>query len=107
MGYYATLFEGELIVPGEKIEAAQTALGVEDLEQTLNDNGFDVMLYEDDLIVEMFDSKWRSEVEDLLRKIAPFVNDTVLGFRGEDGDLWAFEYRAGVVDEKVGRVVWS
>lgn len=107
MGYYATLFEGDLVIKSEKIEAAQTALGVDDLTKLLIDNGFDATCYDTEgLVVEAFDSKWRSETNSLLLSLAPFVNETLLGFRGEDGDLWCFEYADGEVTEKAGQVVW-
>lgn len=76
-----------------------------DLVEVMNQFGFEYVEIDGDIIDLSFDSKTGNEGE-LLRAIAPFVEPgSYVTFRGEDDDLWRYEFADGEMIERSGRLV--
>jgi len=122
MGYYALHHEGEISIPLDKRDEvlAELAKAYEehnsspmalwtidiptDLEQEIIDRGFDYVIDADEIVVNVFDSKWHSITDVFLNAVLKHAKDgSAMSFRGEDGAMWRFT-RDGVQN---ATIVWE
>ena len=73
-------------------------LGFEFDEDAVDDEGFTMMFY---------DNKCGDE-EHFFKALAPCIADgSYINWRGEDGDLWRWEFEGGTMRTRRGGVVWE